>query len=292
MFDLAEYIRNRQQTTGRPVYMPYLTVGDPNFDATVEFALAMVDAGADILELGIPFSDPTADGPVIQAAMVRALAHPDFSLDRIFEVTAKIHAARPDVPLVFLSYVNPVVRGFAREGIDESASLAMFLDKCRETGVRGLVLPDLPFDQPESTMLREMARARGVSQVLMAAPNTSPARFKAICKNASGFLYYVTSYGVTGERKSLPEDTQANIDRLRAKSGVPILAGFGISRPEQVVPLRSAVDGVIVGSLHHRIIEEQGAGATDRLREATSGFVDALRPASTAPESNAPIPAT
>lgn len=268
--------------------MPYLTVGDPNVDATVEFAIGMIDAGADLLELGIPFSDPTADGPVIQAAMVRAMKQPGFSIERVFEAAGRIHEARPDVPLIFLSYLNPVLRGLA--AAEESgdwnadAGLRRFLSECKRTGVRGLVLPDLPFDQPEAKLLRAAAEEFEVVQILMVAPNTSEKRFRSICKHARGFVYYVTSYGVTGERKDLPDDLAANVRRVRRKVGVPILAGFGISQPNQVRALTGIVDGVIVGSLHHRIIDEKGADAAGTLADTTRAFVEALEsPVSAAP---------
>ncbi len=274
MDSLADYIQ-RRQTRGRPVYMPYLTVGDPNFDATVEFALGMIDAGADLIELGIPFSDPTADGPVIQAAMVRALARPDFSLENVLNAAGRIHAARPEIPLIFLSYLNPVMRGFAG-GPGEGDGLLRFLTACRDAGIRGLVLPDLPFDQPEAERLRFLAEPLGIAQILMVTPNTGERRFRGICKHGRGFLYYVTSYGVTGERQELPPDLAESIRRVRTGSKLPVLAGFGINRPDQVRELKSIVDGVIVGSLHHRIIEELAGGAAGRLRETTSAFVEAL----------------
>ncbi|MBI3396050.1 MAG: tryptophan synthase subunit alpha [Spirochaetia bacterium] len=268
---LAEYIRARVRL--RPVYMPYLTVGDPSFKETPALAIAMIDEGADIIELGIPFSDPTADGPVIQAAMVRSMKQPDFSLPAIFEAARQIHTARPDVPLVLLTYLNPVMNGFAAPTPEER--LRRFVDACERSGVMGLVIPDLPFEAPESEMLFAACRGTNVGQVGMVAPNTSPKRIRRMKRHASGFVYYVTSYGVTGERSEMPEGLSQKVEEVRELSGLPVLAGFGISKPEHVESLAN-LDGVIVGSLNHRIISENPAGATDALARTTKGFVDAL----------------
>lgn len=265
---LKEFILERRKHG--PLYMPYLTVGDPDFDSTVQFASAMIQEGADILELGIPFSDPTADGPVIEAAMVRAMARADFSLERIFASAAAIHKAHPQVPLVWLSYMNPVFAGFAG-GVKE------FLQRSAEAGIRGIVIPDLPKDQPEAAEFARAGESLGVAQIFMSAPNTDPARLRAL-RGGSGFVYHVTSYGVTGERRDLPPEVAAQIERARKESGLPVFAGFGFSRPEQAAAVREAADGVIVGSLHHRIIQEKGTASAEDLRAATRGFVQALRP--------------
>ena len=281
---LNEYIKSKSQNG--PVYMPYLTVGDPDFDRTVEYALAMIEAGADIIELGIPFSDPTADGPVIQQAMVRALSQSDFSLEKVFQVAAAIHKARPEIPLVFLTYLNPILTGFLqrtpgnkalRSLFDVRQNIETFLKECHTAGIRGVVIPDLPFEAPESEMIRQYSSFYRVEQIMMIAPNTSKKRFKRVCKVARGFIYYVTSMGVTGERKELPVELKSNVRKIQKMSGLPVLAGFGINQPEQVQPLVGVVDGVIVGSLHHRIIQEAGAGAGQKLSDATRGFVEALR---------------
>lgn len=283
---LSDYIVER--AAGRAVYMPYLTLGDPSYEQTVEFAVAMIDAGADVLELGIPFSDPTADGPVIQAAMVRALAGADFSMEKIFATVGEIHRARPKIPLVFLSYMNPILNGLTPEAgridfsrapaerlsYDAAAALRTFLEHCEAAGIRGLVIPDLPFDAPESEILRAQGAVRGIDQILMVAPNTDSERLEAICQAARGFIYYVTSMGVTGMRAELPPDLRERLDLVKRRSGLPVMAGFGFSHPDQVRGLLDAVDGIIVGSLNHRIIEEHGASARDRLAELTRGFVD------------------
>jgi tryptophan synthase alpha chain len=287
---LNEYIASKTKAGGS-VYMPYLTMGDPSYEKTVEYALGMIDAGADLLEIGIPFSDPTADGPVIQAAMVRSLERTEFSLDRLFAAVEKIHAARPEVPLVFLSYMNPILNGFAenleygradltkpvgqRLQYDAPRAIDTFLLRCQAAGVRGLVIPDLPFDSPESRVLRERGAELGVDQILLVAPNTTDLRLEGICNAARGFIYYVTSMGVTGMRAELPPDLRERIDLVKAKSGLPVFAGFGFSEPEQARALRGQVDGIIVGSLNHRIIAEHGEESGGPLTDVTRGFAAA-----------------
>ncbi len=277
---LKDYIFERCRE--RPVYMPYLTIGDPSFDATVRLGIEMIDQGADLLELGIPFSDPTADGPIIQAAMVRAMEHSDFSLARIFETAEQIHRERPSVPLVFLTYLNPVALGFHPEGEEVTGkslrrSIARFLEECHRVGVTGLVIPDLPHDAPEAEILRSLGEANNVYQVLMVAPSTGKRRLKEISRAAESFIYYVTSLGVTGERKELPTDLKERIALVKRESGVPVIAGFGISRPEQVEPLLGVVDGVIVGSQNHKLIQEKGEGALKEISVLTRGFVEVLK---------------
>ncbi len=271
--------------------MPYLTMGDPSYDATVEYAIGMIDAGADLLEIGIPFSDPTADGPVIQAAMVRSLAATEFTMEGLFAAVERIHTARPEVPLVFLGYMNPILNGLAasvaygradfskpaadRLQYDARGALSAFLERCQKAGVRGLVIPDLPFDAPESETLREIGEELGVSQILMVAPNTGDARLQAICRAARGFIYYVTSLGVTGMRSELPPDLAERIALVQRESGLPVFAGFGFSEPGQVAGLVGKVDGIIVGSRNHQIIEELGDVAGTALVELTRGFASA-----------------
>ncbi len=270
MTALEQYIREKRKKG--PLFMPYLTVGDPDFDSTVRFACAMIEEGADILELGIPFSDPTADGPVIEAAMVRSMARPDFSLERIFAAAAEIHRAHPEVPIVWLSYMNPVFCGF-------SGGVSEFVRRSAECGVRGIVIPDLPADQPEAAAFKAAGEKSGVCQIFLSAPNTAPARLRGL-RGGGGFIYHVTSYGVTGERKELPPEISAQIELVRQATGLPVFAGFGFSTPDQAAAVRDSADGVIVGSLHHRLIQEKGTAATDDLRASTRGFVQALRPRS------------
>ncbi len=276
---LARYISEKSAV--RPVYMPYLTAGDPSFEDTAEFAVAMIDAGADLIELGIPFSDPTADGPVIQAAMVRSMQRSDFSLGKVFETAHKIHEQRPGTPIVFLTYLNPVLTGGTqlqsdRHKLDVEQSVADFQNRSLQAGVSGVVIPDLPFDSSESKTFRRSGRQNNIDQILMLAPNTEKNRFKQICKEASGFIYYVTSMGVTGERKDFAPELASRMKEARLLSGTPVMAGFGFSRPEQTLVFLGIVDGIIVGSLHHSIIQEKGKESRSELVRVTEEFVKTL----------------
>lgn len=290
---LQSYILNHRPM----VYMPYLTMGDPSCKQTINYAISMIDAGAEILEIGIPFSDPTADGPVIQAAMVRALNQNDITLDSIFEATEEIHQQRPEVPIIFLTYFNPIISIDPKHGefafqtlpgkvqkktldlIDRETalSLASFLDRAKDAGVRGIVIPDLPFDARESKAFELLGLYADISRIQMIAPNTAEDRLREICSRARGFIYYVTSTGVTGERKDLPEDIKSRLKKVRSMTEVPVLAGFGISNPSQVDSLRGNVDGIIVGSLNHRFIENDPENAAEKLSEVTMSFVQAIK---------------
>lgn len=267
---LESYIREK----GRPVYMPYLTIGDPNAANTVAFAVKMIDAGADLLELGIPFSDPTADGPVIQAAMVRSMKN-GYTAEATFGVIQSIHKQRPQTPLVILTYLNPIL--FAFEAASTKARLERFFREVAQIGVKGIVIPDLPIDQPEFRTVKNCALDHGINVILMIAPSTNEKRMKEICEQAGGFIYFVTSMGVTGERKSFASNFARRVKLVKDLSGLPVLAGFGFSKPEQAKESKSIVDGVIVGSLNHRIIEENSGDTGERLASITKEFSLALR---------------
>ncbi len=288
---LQTYIQARIKEKDRPLYMPYITSGDPDFQHTVDYAVAMIDGGADILELGIPFSDPTADGPVIQKAMVRAMERSDFSIDNVLQTAFDIHQKRPEIPIVLLGYLNPILSHFFAEldpenerkadpVLEENSgchrSIDRFLNRAQECGVQGLVIPDLPFDSPEAELFRN--HPSDISLISMIAPNTPSRREKAICKQAQGFIYYVSSLGTTGERKELPPETAEIVARIKEQSGIPLFVGFGISQPEQATQLAAHVDGVIVGSLNQRTIDENAETAAQKLTETTAAFVGALAP--------------
>ena len=283
---LEDYVKAKRKEG--LLYMPYLTIGDPSLEKSYEFALGMIDAGASLLELGIPFSDPIADGPVIQAAMERSLSS-SISTKDIFSLCAKIHRARPDIPLIFLSYFNPIVNAFsfleAVGGGEEkgaylkkvSKNLRLFLKECKESGIAGLVIPDLPFDQPEAKILREAGEEYGVSQILIALPNTSHERLQKLCGAARAWIYYVSSLGVTGMRKSSELKLSNNLQRIRELTSLPLLAGFGFHEAEQVFPFKGSLDGVIVGSLNQSIIAKKGENAKEELIQVTRSFVQACK---------------
>ncbi|TGK17159.1 tryptophan synthase subunit alpha [Leptospira fluminis] len=251
------------------VFIPYISLGDPDYESCVDWADALIRGGAGILELGIPFSDPVADGPVIQKAFQRALAHP-FSMDQILDTTAKIYSKHPHVPLVYLTYFNPIYRyGFET-----------FAEKAKTSGIQGLIIPDLPYDAIESEELFQSLKKRGIDLIHLVTPATKPERMKGIRHFASGFVYYVTSYGVTGERKSVSEGLEERIRLTKKTFSLPVCAGFGISTSEQAAQISEYADGIIIGSAVQRIIEENGKNretCMEKLREFSASVSSSLR---------------
>lgn len=279
---LSEVLRKRKQEKNAALYMPYITLGDPNFETTVLIAESLINAGADILELGIPFSDPTADGPIIQKAMVRAMKHESFSLNTIFEITKKIHSINPEIPLVYLTYFNPVYKYNQK---NNSFAGESFLKKCIEIGIKGLVIPDLPFDSPDFKDMNSNIQKESLdlSIIPMIAPNTEKDRMKMILENGNGFVYYITSLGVTGMRENLPENIQERAALIRKFTTIPVFAGFGINKPEQAKILKNIFDGIIIGSLNHKIIEESITNKNykeiikEKIFNISKNFIDELK---------------
>lgn len=285
--NLSLKLQNLIQEKKTCLFMPYLTLGDPDFESSVEFAKALILGGAHILELGIPFSDPTADGPIIQKAMVRATKNPNFSIETIFETTKKIHALREDIPLVYLTYFNPIFR----YNKNKNTFLGeYFLKQSSEIGIRGLVIPDLPFDSREFIEIFEQIQKHSLSLSIipMIAPNTKMSRAEMILSRGTGFVYYITSLGVTGFRDFITtEKYESKIQILRKYTNLPILAGFGIHKPEQASVLKKIFDGIIVGSFYHKLIEDRLPKEEFLIKEAiykiseeiylsTKKFVDTL----------------
>ena len=231
-------------------FIPFLTAGDPDLGKTEEFILEMERSGADLIEIGIPFSDPIAEGIVIQEADIRALAS-GTTTDKIFDMVAKV---RPQVriPLVFMTYLNPVFHyGYER-----------FFSRCQEAGIDGIIIPDLPFE--EKGELYGIAEAHGVDLISMIAP-TSEERIQKIAAEAKGFLYVVSSMGVTGVRSEITTDLGAILENIRKATDVPACVGFGISTPEQAAEIASIADGVIVGSAIVRLAEQYGGHAAEHI---------------------------
>ena len=231
-------------------FIPFLTAGDPNLEKTEEFILEMERSGADLIEIGIPFSDPIAEGIVIQEADIRALAS-GTTTDKIFDMVATV---RPQVriPLVFMTYLNPVFHyGYER-----------FFSRCQEAGIDGIIIPDLPFE--EKGELDGIAAAHGVDLISMIAP-TSEERIQKIAAEAKGFLYVVSSMGVTGVRSEITTDLGAILENIRKATDVPACVGFGINTPEQAAEIASIADGVIVGSAIVRLAEQYGGHAAEHI---------------------------
>lgn len=243
-------------------FIPFITCGDPDLETTAAAVRAAVDAGADLIELGIPFSDPTAEGPVIQAANIRALAG-GITTDDIFEFVKDL---RKDVkiPLVFMTYANVVF----------SYGADRFLSTCRDIGIDGLILPDLPFEE-KGEFLAE-CRKNDVDLISMVAP-TSEKRIAMIAAEAEGFLYIVSSMGVTGTRSEITTDIGKIVELVRENTDIPCAIGFGISTPEQASRMSEFSDGVIVGSVIIKILEKYGKDAPPHIGDFVRLMKNALK---------------
>ncbi|MBU8900433.1 tryptophan synthase subunit alpha [Corallococcus sp. H22C18031201] len=245
------FARARSRAEG--VLVGYAMAGDPNIERSVEVFAALVEGGADIVEVGVAFSDPIADGPVIQAASERAL-RAGATLRRVLdEVIPPLRQRFPETPLVIMTYVNVVL----------ALGEARYAKLARERGVAGTILPDLPPEESES--LRATFDAEGLDLIPLCAPTTSAARAQAIAKDARGFVYCVSVAGVTGMRAELPPDLSERLELVRRVSPVPVVAGFGISNEEQARTLASHADGVVVGSALVRAANADGPAAAKRL---------------------------
>ena len=246
---------------GKKAFIGFLTAGDPSLEKTGDFVLELVRAGADLVEIGIPFSDPIAEGPVIQEANLRAL-RAGTTVEKIFALVADLRK-KTQVPLVFLSYLNPVFRC----GYDA------FFRRCEETGVDGIIIPDLPFE--EQGEIRIAAEARGVDLISLVAP-TSRERIARIAAAARGFLYIVSSLGVTGERARIDTGLEAIIAAARPHAQVPLAVGFGINTPAQAAEISRIADGVIVGSAIVKIIAQYGEAAGPPVYEYVRSMKEAM----------------
>lgn len=241
-------------------FIGFLTAGDPTIDKTVEYILAMEEAGCDLIEIGIPFSDPMAEGVVIQDANVRALKH-NTTTDDVFDIVRRVRE-KTDVPPVFLTYINPVFfYGYEK-----------FFKKCSELGVDGIISPDLPYE--EKGEIADIAKSNDVDVISLIAP-TSKERIQKIANDASGFIYVVSSLGVTGMRSEIKTDLNAILSDIREVTDLPLAVGFGINTPQQAQNIGKIADGVIVGSAIVKIIEKHGENAADALREYVSAMKEA-----------------
>lgn len=243
-------------------FVAFITCGDPDLETTAAAVRAMEKAGADLIELGIPFSDPTAEGPVIQGANLRALSN-GVTTDKIFDLVREL---RRDVtiPMVFMTYAN-VVFSYGTE---------RFLATCAEVGIDGIILPDVPFE--EKADFQPICQKYGVDFVSLIAP-TSENRISMIAEAAEGFLYVVSSLGVTGVRNEIKTDIGAMTELVRASAKVPCAIGFGISTPEQAKAMSQVADGVIVGSAIIKILEKHGRKAVPYIAEYVRSMKDAIR---------------
>ena len=243
-------------------FIPFITCGDPDLETTKAVVRAAVSSGADLIELGIPFSDPTAEGPVIQGANLRALSG-GVTTDTIFDMVREL---RKDVtvPMVFMTYANVVF----------SYDAEKFIKTCSEIGIDGLILPDIPYEEKEE--FDPICEKYGVDLISLIAP-TSHDRIAMIAKEASGFIYIVSSLGVTGTRSEITTDIAAMVELIRQNSSLPCAVGFGISTPEQAAKMASLSDGAIVGSAIIKLIAQYGKDAAAPVAAYVKEMKDALR---------------
>ncbi len=251
----------RLRASGERALMPYFTAGDPSLDVTRRLVIEAARRGADVFELGVPFSDPIADGPVVQRASGRALAN-GASLMRVLETVAELRR-EIDTPIVLMTYYNPVL----------AFGLKAFAETATKVGVDGVIVPDLPPE--EAAPLAAEADAVGLDVVYLVAPTSSSARMRMIARQTRGFVYVVSLTGVTGERQELPKDLADQIRKLRAVTTKPLCVGFGVGRPEQAATVGALADGVIVGSAIVRLIEERASSPT--LVKDVGEFIAALK---------------
>ena len=242
-------------------FVAFITCGDPDLETTVKAVKAAADNGADLVELGIPFADPTAEGPVIQGANLRALKG-GVTTDKVFDMVKELRK-EVTIPLVFMTYAN-VVFSYGAE---------RFMTNCKEAGIDGIILPDLPFEEKEE--FDGICDEYGVDLISLIAP-TSAGRIAMIAKEAKGFIYLVSSLGVTGTRSEITTDLSSIVKVIRENTDVPCAIGFGISTPEQAAKMSSISDGAIVGSAIIKILEKHGKDAPKYIGEYVSSMKKAM----------------
>ena len=249
----------RLERERRTALMPYLTMGYPHRESALELVPAVAEAGVDLIELGVPFSDPLADGATIQASSQQALEN-GMSLVLCLQQAETLRARGVTLPFVMMGYYNPILQ----------MGIEAFADRAAQAGVDGAIVPDLPPE--EAGALRAALHARGIDLVFLLAPTADEARVRTVAELSSGFLYLVSLVGVTGARNRLPAELEAFVARARSATALPLAVGFGIGTPEQAARVARIADGVIVGSALIKAI-----GASEQPVEAARAFVSALR---------------
>ena len=243
-------------------FIPFITCGDPSMDVTEQLVYAIDEAGADLIELGIPFSDPTAEGPVIQEASIRALSG-GATTDKIFDMV-KFIRRNTQIPMVFMTYAN-VVFSYGAE---------RFIKKAAQLGMDGLILPDIPFE--EKSDFDDLCNQYGMALISMIAP-TSHDRIRMIAKEAEGFIYCVSSLGVTGTRSEITTDIEAMIKLVKEETDLPCAVGFGISTPEQAAKMAALSDGAIVGSAIVKMCAQYGGECVPHVAAYVKSMKEAVR---------------
>lgn len=243
-------------------FIPFITCGDPDMETTEKLIPAMADAGADLIELGIPFSDPTAEGPVIQEANLRSLSG-GTTTDKIFDMVRRVRQT-VKIPMVFMTYAN-VIYSYGAE---------RFLKTAAEIGINGVIIPDVPFEEKQE--FEPLCQKYGVTQISMIAP-TSNDRIRAIAEQAEGFLYCVSSLGVTGTRTNITTDIASMVKLVKQAKDIPCAVGFGISTPEQAESMSRQSDGAIVGSAIVKLIAKYGRDSIQPVADYVKSMKDACR---------------
>ena len=242
-------------------FIGFITGGDPDIETTEKLLYTMSESGADFIEIGIPFSDPIAEGPVIQEASERALAA-GCTTDKLFDLVAKV-SPNLDTPIVFMTYINPIYT-YGKE---------KFMSKCKECGIQGIIVPDLPYEEKDE--LTPECDKYGIDLISLIAP-TSHERITMIAKEAKGFVYCVSSLGVTGVRSEITTDISAMTDLVRKATDIPCAIGFGISTPEQAKKMSADADGVIVGSAIVKIVAQYGKDSAEHVAEYVRSMKEAI----------------
>lgn len=248
---------------GRPALVCFVTAGDGDTAAVLD---ALVDGGADVIELGMPFTDPMADGPAIQLANLRALGKGTKTAD-VFRIATDFRARHPDIPLVLMGYANPMIRRGA----------AWFAAECQKAGVDGVICVDTPPE--EDAELGPSLRGAGVATIRLATPTTDAARLPQVLETATGFLYYVSVAGITGLQQAATASIEAAVARLKAGTDLPVAVGFGVRTPEQAGAIAKIADGVVVGSALVELVGQHGDDAPAHVREATAALAAAVHAA-------------
>ena len=245
-------------------FIAFVTGGDPDLETTEELIPKMAEAGADLIEIGIPFSDPIAEGIVIQEADVRALKA-DTTTDKLFDMVARVRK-KTDVALVFMTYVNPVY----------TYGIERFMKKCTEVGIDGVIIPDVPFEERDE--VKGACEEAGIDLISMIAP-TSKERIHMIAGEAKGFLYCVSSLGVTGVRSKITTDIGAMVEQVKQVSNIPCAIGFGIATPEQAQEMAGKADGAIVGSAIVKLVAKYGKDCVSPVCEYVHNMKEAVKSA-------------
>ena len=246
---------------GKKAFIAFITGGDPDIETTEKLIIAMAHSGVDIIEIGIPFSDPVAEGIVIQEADERALAN-GCTVDKLFDMVERVRG-KIDIPLLFMSYVNPIfVYGKER-----------FMKKCKSCGIDGIIVPDLPYEERDE--LEAVCKEHEIAQIFMIAP-TSGDRAETIAETAEGFIYCVSSMGVTGMRSDIDTSIAELIQNLKKISSVPCAVGFGISTPQQAKKMAALSDGIIVGSAIVKLVAKYGRDCIDPVKRFIESMINEL----------------